>query len=126
MKVLTILISLALTVLCFVTCVYNKEESLYPDLSNACDTTNITFKLRVAPVFSANCLSCHGNSVAPVNGGGVRLQDYPDVKLYLNIAYGSMSHMPGYRPMPKGMSGTIDSCQIKTVRVWKNAGAPDN
>jgi hypothetical protein len=109
------------------TCTYNNEQTLYPVLSNSCDTTNITFSGKVAPIFKANCLSCHGNAaVAAGNGGGVKLEDYSDVKANLNRAYGSMAHLPGYVPMPKNMSGTIDTCQIKIVRIWKAAGAPDN
>ena len=109
------------------TCTYNNEQTLYPVLSNTCDTTNITFSGKVAPIFRANCLSCHGNAaVAAGNGGGIRLENYSDLKAILNRAYGSMAHLPGYVPMPKNMSGTIDTCQIKIVGIWKAAGAPDN
>ena len=77
------------------TCTYNNEQTLYPVLSNSCDTTNITFSGKVAPIFKANCLSCHGNAaVAAGNGGGVKLEDYSDVKANLNRAYGSMAHLP--------------------------------
>jgi hypothetical protein len=125
MKNLSLLVLLSVFFGVF-SCASNKEELLYPNRGNACDTTNITFRARVAPVFSTNCLSCHGNSVASSSGGGVRLQDYADVKANLNKAYGSMAHLPGYLPMPKGMSGRIDSCSIKAVRIWKEAGAPNN
>ena len=113
-------------ILGFTKCYYNKEEVLYPNLANSCDTTNITFKAKVAPIFQANCLRCHGNAVATSNGGGVRLEDYGDVKSHLDRAYGSMSHQLGYLPMPKDMSSTIDHCQIKIVRIWKDAGGLDN
>ena len=113
-------------VLGLTTCTYNNEEVLYSNSNDSCDTTNITFKTKVTSVFSRNCLACHGNSVADNNGGGIRLQDYNDVKAILNNAYGSMAHLPGYPPMPKGMSNTIDACDIKTVRIWKEAGAPNN
>lgn len=110
----------------FNSCYYHNEETLYSNATNTCDTTNITFKATVAPIFRENCLSCHGNAVASSNGGGVRLEDYVDVKEHLDHAYGSMSHLPGYLPMPKGMSNTIDECQIKKVRIWKDAGGLNN
>ena len=108
----------------FTTCYYYKEDIRYSN--NACDTTNITFTGKVAPVFANNCLVCHGNSVAPPDGGGLRLQDYADVKANITKAFGSMSHLPGFIPMPLGQSETIDPCSIKIVRIWIDAGMPDN
>lgn len=110
----------------FTACYYHNEEMLYTNVTNSCDTTNITFKAKVAPIFKANCLSCHGNSVASFFGGGVRLEDYVDVKAHLDRAYGAMSHLPGYSSMPKGMSNKIDECQIKIVGIWKDAGGLNN
>lgn len=106
------------------TCYYNNEETLYS--TNSCDTTNITFSAKIAPIFTANCLRCHGNAVASSNGGGIRLQDYTDVKAHLDRAYGAMSHQEGFFPMPLDMSTKIDECQIAKVRIWKNAGSPNN
>ncbi|HLP04411.1 MAG TPA: hypothetical protein VK152_03180 [Paludibacter sp.] len=107
-------------------CVYNNEEDLYPGQTETCDTTNITFSGKVAPVLRANCLACHGNSVAASNGGGIRLEDYSDVSANIQRLFGAMSHQPGYIPMPKGISSKIDECQINAVRIWKEAGTPDN
>lgn len=115
-----------LMVMIFSACVNNKEEVLYPNVSNSCDTTNITFEAKVAPIFSANCLSCHGNDAAAANGGGVRLQDYVDVKSHIDRIYGSISHQTGYIPMPKNMTNTIDKCQIKIVQIWIQKGALNN
>ena len=115
---------LGLIILGFSTCYYNNEEILYS--INGCDTTNITFHAKVAPIFEANCLRCHGNAVALSNGGGIRLQDYADVKAHLDRAYGDMSHQPNYIPMPLDMSAMIDECSIKKVRIWKEAGGLDN
>lgn len=115
---------LGLIILGFSSCYYKNEETLYS--INTCDTTNITFQAKVAPIFEANCLRCHGNAVALSNGGGLRLQDYADVKAHLDRAYGAMSHLEGYASMPKDMSTMIDECSIKKVRIWKEAGGLDN
>lgn len=108
-----------------VNCKYDKEELLYPQ-PVACDTTNITFSARVVPVMNAHCLKCHGNTVAGSSGGGLKLQDYNDVKAAIQLVYGSMAHLPGYVPMPKDRSSKIDDCSITTIRIWKDAGAPNN
>ena len=116
--VLLVLIAISLS-----SCKYSKEEILYP--VTTCDTTNIKFSGRVASVFALNCLMCHGNNVVPPSGG-IRLQDYADVKIYIDRSLGAMSHLPGFKPMPLGSTETIDACQIKVVRIWKDAGAPNN
>jgi len=116
----------AFVILGLCTCNYNKEEILYPNLTNSCDTTNITFKGKVVSILEANCLRCHGNAMANSNGGGIRLEDYADVKARMDRIYGSMAHQTGYIPMPKGMSSKIDTCQIKTFRIWMDAGGLNN
>jgi len=113
-------------ILSFNECTYNKEDVLYSTKTNTCDTTNITFQAKVAPIFAQNCLICHGNAVSPPDGGGIRLQDYQDVKANIDRVYGAMSHKAGFIPMPLGSTSTIDPCQIKIVRIWKDAGAPNN
>lgn len=107
-------------------CYYHKEDVLYPLGNNVCDTTNITFKGKVVAVFEANCLRCHSNDLANSEGGGIQLEDYADVKARMDRIYGSMAHQSGYLPMPKGMTSRIDSCQIKTFRIWMNAGGLNN
>ena len=107
----------------FSNCFNNKEDILYP--ANVCDTTNVKFKGKVAPVFANHCLICHGNAVSSP-GAVIRLQDYAQVKLNIDLAYAAMTHQPGLVPMPLGQKETIDPCEIKIVRIWKDAGAPNN
>ncbi len=124
MKKMLFFLALGLIAFGLSTCNYNNEETLYT--ANDCDTTNITFHATIAPIFETNCLRCHGNAVALTNGGGVRLQDYADVKTNLDRAFGAMSHLEGYPPMPLDMSAMIDECTIRKVRIWKNAGGLNN
>jgi len=103
-------------------CFYDKAELLYPPTVSTCDTTNVTYTLKIAPVFTANCLSCHSNSTYISNGGGVvKLQDYVDVKANLNQAYSDIL----IGKMPKG-GAKLDDCTISLLTIWKNAGAPNN
>jgi len=108
------------------TCTYNNEEVLYGGSTNSCDTTNITFTAKVAPIFINNCVRCHGNIVAAQSGGGIKLENYEDIKANINRAYGAMNHDPLIQPMPRDMSAKIDACDIKKVRIWKDAGALKN
>jgi len=124
-KIISFII-LVFCILTLATCTNNKEEILYKNSTSSCDTTNVTFKAKVVPILAANCLSCHGNSVAAANGGSVRLQDYADVKSHSDHIYGSIAHLPGYIPMPKNMTNTIDNCQIKIIQKWLQQGALDN
>ena len=105
----------------FYGCFYDKAELLYPTVA-ACDTTNVTYTLKIAPVFTANCLSCHSNSTYISNGGGIiKLQDFVDVKANLDQAYNDIL----IGKMPKG-GAKLDDCTISLLRIWKTAGAPQN
>ena len=104
----------------FYGCYYDKEEKLYPNVA-ACDTTNITYTLKIAPILNANCLSCHGNSVYQSSGGGLKLQDYVDVKANINQIYDAIINSR----MPKG-GAKLDDCTIKSIEIWKKTGALQN
>jgi hypothetical protein len=107
-------------------CYYDSEEYLYPQLGNPCDTTNVTYSLSVEPILENNCYGCHSNSNAAF-GGNIRLEDYPDVliKALDGSLLGAISHISGYTPMPLG-TARMEECKITTIRVWIQAGSPDN
>ena len=107
-------------------CYYDSEEYLYPNTSSQCDTTDVTYSKSVVPIIQNSCLSCHSNSTAAL-GGNIKLEDYADVKLRADDhrLLGSIEHQSGYSPMPQG-SKKLDDCKISTVRIWVNAGAPNN
>lgn len=101
-------------------CYYDKAELLYPSQA-ACDTTNVTFKLSVQPIFTANCVSCHSTANAASFGGGVKLQEYSDVNTNKNQAYDAIIN----GRMPKN-GGKLDKCSIDLLRIWISSGAPNN
>jgi len=110
-------------------CYYDNEEELYPDQGNDCDTTNVTYSGTVYPVISSNCTSCHSGSTPQ---GNVLLEDYISISAAAAIPagqygslYGAISHDPGNSPMPK--NGTqLSDCKIRQIKVWIDAGRPDN
>jgi hypothetical protein len=106
----------------FVSCYYDNEEALYPTLSNACDTTNVTFSGTIASILSNNCYSCHSNANAAF-GGGIHLQSIADVitnssKIVVSI------NQTGSKPMPPG--GKLSSCSITQFDIWVRNGMPNN
>lgn len=117
---------LILVVIGFSKCYYNNEETLYPDMTNSCDTTNVTFKAKIVPILKEHCYKCHSNAVAVDNGAGIRLENYADVKLHLSRVYGAITHQDGFVSMPKDMTAKIDTCHIKKIRIWMEAGGLDN
>ena len=124
MKSFVFVFFLFIVMFSFSNCLYNKEDKLYPD--NPCDTTHITYNGKIDSVFAANtCYTCHATSVAPPDGGGLRLDIYPVVKENINRVYGAITHKNGFKPMPLGQSETIDPCAIKIIQIWKDSGMPE-
>ncbi len=107
-------------------CYYDKEELLYPVDLNSCDTTNVTFSSGVSPLLSQYCLMCHGANYA-TSGGGVNLNDYANVKTYVDNGklMGTIKHETGFSPMPKG-GGMMNDCNILIIDTWITKGSLNN
>ncbi len=105
-------------------CYYDSEEYLFPELNSGCDTTNVTYSTTIQPMLQSYCYSCHRNSVASGSGGGIKLEDFNDVKIAADNGslLGSISHNNGYSPMPKGGTKLAD-CKITQTHVWIENGA---
>jgi hypothetical protein len=116
-----------LFIICLTTCYYDNEENLYPQLGQNCDLTNVTYTLTVKPILQSYCLSCHSNAAASASGGGIRLENYTDLKTYVTNGklYGSVSHAAGYSAMPKG-GGTLDNCSLIKLKKWIDDGSLNN
>jgi hypothetical protein len=109
-------------------CYYDNEEQLYPN-TGQCDTTNVTFSGTILPMITSNCSSCHSGS-NPV--GIILLEDHPTISAAAAIPagqagslYGAISYNPLNKPMPQNAAQLTD-CQILQVKVWIDAGTPDN
>ena len=115
-----VLLSLILT-----TCYYDTEEALYPSLSSACDTVNVTFSGTISSIMANNCLSCHSNTRAATAGNNIRLENYADVQARVVSVVGSINHSGAYSPMPKN-GDKIKFCSIAQFDIWVRNGTPDN
>ena len=105
-------------------CYYDVAEELYPPSETFCDTTNISYSVKIVPVIQDNCYSCH-TGAAP--SGNVSLDSYAGVKAQADNGklIGTISHAAGFSPMPQG-GNKLNSCQIAIIQTWIDNGAPNN
>jgi Planctomycete cytochrome C len=91
-----------------------------------CDTTNVTYSGTVKPLLDLKCKGCHGTNNP---GGGIKLTNYDEVKAQADIGklLGSINHSYGFKPMPYPTgSNKLPQCEIDVIRIWVEAGAPNN
>lgn len=93
---------------------------------NTCDTANIKFVANIKPILQNNCYACHSN-VNSGTSGGVKLEDYADVKAHADNGnlIGTITHAAGYPPMPQGGSKLSD-CNINKIKAWIGRGSQNN
>jgi len=112
---------LVLPIVCFFLsgCYYDSEEALYGKPGTGCNTDVTKFSTEIKPILQSSCLTCHSNSVALSSGGGIKLQDYADVKTYVlnGRLVGSIDHSAGFSAMPKG-GGKLTDCNILIIKTW--------
>lgn len=90
----------------------------------SCDSTVFTYSGAVRPIMTAKCAGCHN----PANlGGNIDLSTYDAVKVSAQNGklYGSVSHQPGYSPMPKN-AAKLSDCEIRQIQKWIAAGTLNN
>lgn len=125
MKHLFSTVVLFVIILFFVSsCYYDNEEALYPSLNSSCDTNNVTFSGKIAPILANNCLSCHSNATSSA-GNNIRLEDYADVKARTTAVSGSINQTGSFSPMPKN-GRKLKVCLIVQFDKWVANGAPNN
>ncbi len=105
-------------------CVYNTKEELYP--TDGCETKNISYAQDVITILeNHSCIGCH-NTTNP--GGSINLDNYNDVKIYVDNGrlLGSIKHSDGFKAMPQGSTSTINQCSIDQIEAWIYDGAQNN
>jgi len=107
-------------------CYYDSDEYIYPQITSQCDTASVMYAKSIVPIIQNHCLSCHGNTTSAV-GNSIKLEDYADIKGRADdhSLLGAVAREGGYSAMPKN-AAKLDECKIATIRIWVNAGAPDN
>ncbi len=94
------------------------------DCSGICDTSAVTWQGTIKPIIQTYCKGCHSGS-SP--GGGVDLSYYAGVSgsAFDGSLVGTVDHLPGWHAMPKN-SAKMSECNIAKIKIWVNAGAPNN
>ena len=103
-------------------CYYDSVEELY---GTGCDTTNVTYSTTIKGLLNTyTCLTCH---IGSNPSGGFRLETHADVKAKVTdgTLWGAINHQPGFSSMPQGYIKMTD-CELKKVKAWIDAGAPNN
>jgi hypothetical protein len=126
MKIPVIILTALLVLLLFSTCYYDSIEYLFPEVNNQCDTTQVTLALSVRPILENSCYSCHSNSTYAL-GGNIKLENYNNLKVQADNGHllGAINHENGFSPMPMG-AGKLENCKITIIKIWIDAGSPDN
>ena len=96
--------------------IWARDTTLTGNGSGSCDTTNVTFKSSVDPIFQTYCYGCHSATNA---SGNVDLTNFDQLAILINngALLGSIRHDAGYSPMPKG-SSKLSDCEIGTITIW--------
>ncbi len=84
--------------------------------NTVCDTSNVTFKNNVDPIFQTYCYGCHS---AGNTSGGIDLTNFSQLALLIDNGslLGSIRHDAGFIPMPQG-GNKLSDCEINTIAIW--------
>lgn len=116
-----------LSVVVLAGCYNDNKEDLYLVSStggNTCDTSNVTFKSTILPIFTQSCATsgCHD---ALTKSNGYDLSNYDGAKASSARLVGAVKHLSGYWAMPKG-GNKLEDCKIAQIEKWVNMGSPNN
>ncbi len=89
----------------------------------SCDTSVYTFSAGVWPIVESNCQGCHTTSNAGNNYH--QFNNWNDIVADSEAFWGSISNTGGYSIMPQNTNG-LNDCQKIIIRIWLDAGAPNN
>ena len=92
------------------------------DMLKPCDTTNVTYNNSIVPILKNTCISCHGSS------GGVNLSTYAGVKMVIDNGklWDAVNHLSGPTKAMPNSSTKLSACNLRQIKIWINAGAPEN
>ncbi len=96
-----------------------------PPVAAGCDTLNFLYSTTISPLLQSNCIGCH--SAGNPKSGGIDLSTFVNAQAFaLNgRLLGSVTHAPGYSPMPKGMA-QLSACNITQLKKWIAGGAKND
>lgn len=89
-----------------------------------CDTLNVTYSASISPIIVNKCQGCHSGASPQ---GNLSLTNHSQVA---NIALdgrleGTVNHEAGFVAMPY-QAAQLPQCDLDKIRIWVDAGAPNN
>ncbi len=92
------------------------------EMKTPCDTANVLYSTTIKPIFTLHCVGCHGYS------GGVSLATYPGVKAVVNNGklWNSVNHLSGLSKAMPNSTTKLSACNLRQLKIWIDAGAPNN
>jgi hypothetical protein len=91
------------------------------DCLGPCDTASVTFSGTINPIIQNSCIGCHGS------GSTTDLSSYSNVLVQVNNGKldCAVNHSGGCQPMPQN-GPKLSLCKLKQIKIWIDAGAPNN
>lgn len=101
-----------------------QQGALNNSCDSECDLLDVTFSGTVQPIIQQSCQGCHSGASPQ---GGISLTNYTQIQGFANSGalYGTVSHAAGYTAMPYNQP-QLDDCKVEQIRLWVEAGAPNN
>jgi len=89
-----------------------------------CDTASVTYSITIKTLIGNKCQGCHSGISA---AAGIDLSNYSGVKARIDDGrlWGAVNQLPGYKPMPQA-GFKLSACELAQIRIWMDAGAPNN
>ena len=111
------------------------QTKLTSIIENTCDTTHISYRLCIKPVFLNYCYACHSDSASQNGNIAFDIEDFSSLKNYLTLyyhndsIYGSkllneIEQTPGIIHMPP--TGKLPDHDVLLVKKWLANSAPEN
>jgi len=93
-----------------------------PDLG--CDTLNVTFSGTIFPLLELRCQGCHSGTNPQ---GSIPMNNYQEIAFLANSGFlvGVTQWQPNFEPMPF-TGNQLPQCKQDQIRIWVEAGAPNN
>ena len=93
----------------------DEADNLLPD-----EDLIVSYNSEIASIMSVNCISCH--SSPPVNGAGIPLTTYTEVKEGIDLVLNRIQRKPGDpKLMPTG-GAKLPQNKINLIQKWKDDG----
>jgi hypothetical protein len=88
-----------------------------------CDTMRLGYQMHIAPIIQNHCLGCHNSSSA---SGQVVLEHFSQVQLAVmgRHLWTVVDYPGGTGRMPP--TGPLSDCDLTKIRLWIEAGMPEN